>query len=109
MKRGRPIKSDIRNNMIEILFFLGKGYGYQISKIYQKVFPHCTKEVIYYHLKKGVDLGEFELKEVKKETGNYSWGSIVEKTYYALGPNAKPKGNERIKKEIDKFRSTFSD
>ena len=67
MNRGRPVFSEIRQNIIEILFYLGKGYGYQVSKIYQKIFPACTREVIYYHLKKGVDLGEIKIKEVKND------------------------------------------
>lgn len=100
MKRGRPVSSEIRQNIIEILSNIGKGYGYQISKLYQQIFPHCTREVIYYHLKKGVDLEEIEIKEVKKEKGEYSWGSDVTKTYYALGKNAKPKGDDRVKSEI---------
>ncbi|MFT4303018.1 MAG: hypothetical protein ACMXYG_00495 [Candidatus Woesearchaeota archaeon] len=103
MKRGRPIFSEIRQNIIEILFYMQKGYGYQISKIYKQIFPSCTREVIYYHLKKGVDLGEIEIKEVKREQGDYSWGDNVQKTYYCLGPNATPKGSERVKKEIEKL------
>jgi len=103
MKRGRPIFSEIRQNIVDILFYLEKGYGYQISKIYQKLFPSCTREVIYYHLKKGVDLGEISIKEVKKEHGDFSWGSDVTKTYYALGPNAKPKGSDRVKVEIERL------
>ncbi len=102
MNRGRPVFSEIRQNIIEILFYLGKGYGYQVSKIYQKIFPACTREVIYYHLKKGVDLGEIIIKEVKKEHGDYSWGQDVTKTYYSIGPNAKPKGSDRVKNEIEK-------
>lgn len=104
MKRGRPIFSEIRQNIIEILSYLGSGYGYQISKIYQQVFPTCTREVIYYHLKKGVELDEMKISEVKKEKGEYSWGEVVTKTYYALGPNAAPKGSERVKKEVEKIK-----
>ena len=105
MKRGRPVKSEIRQNIIEILHFLGKGYGYQIAKIYRQIFPACTREVIYYHLKKGVKLGEIEVNEVKKEKGEYSWGEVVEKIYYSLGPNAKALGMDRVKDEITKIKN----
>ena len=96
--RGRPVKSEIRQNVIEILNVIGSDYGYKIHKYYNELFPSCTRENIYYNLRKGVKLGEFELAEVKQEKGAYSWGTVVEKKYYALGPNAKPVGNERVKK-----------
>lgn len=88
-KRGRPVKSIIRQNMTEVLFYLKKAYGYQIHKHYNKIFDPVTRESVYYNLKKGLSLGEFELIEVKQEKGNYSWGTAVEKRYYILGPNAK--------------------
>ncbi|MFT4297644.1 MAG: hypothetical protein ACMXX5_00450 [Candidatus Woesearchaeota archaeon] len=103
MRRGRPVQSDIRQNIIDILMYIESGYGYQISKIYQKIFPSCTREVIYYHLKKGVTLGEIAIKEIKEEKGDYSWGDNVKKTYYCIGPDGKPKGNERIKAAISKL------
>ena len=32
MARGRPVKSLIRQNVVEILYIMGKGYGYDIYK-----------------------------------------------------------------------------
>jgi len=96
MKRGRPTASAIRQNVIEILNVMGKGYGYEIHKVYKQIFPSCTREVVYYHLKKGVQLGEFVVGEVRQEKGDYSWGTVVQKTYYKLGPNAKPKSDSRV-------------
>ena len=52
--RGRPVKSAIRQNIIEILNFIKRGYGYEIYKI------------------------------------------------YVLGPNAKPKGDPRVKEALNK-------
>ena len=101
-KRGRPVKSEIRQNIIEILFYLKKAYGYDMYKIYIKIFPKVTLRSIYYHLKKGVALGEFRIESVLKEKGDFSWGGEVEKTYYAIGENAKPAGNERVKEYMDK-------
>ena len=103
MKRGRPIHSEIRQNIMDLLFYLKKGYGYQISKIYLEIFPRCTRESIYYHLKKGVDLGQFIIHEVKNETGDFSWGTSAQKTYYSLGPSAQPRESERIKIAIAKY------
>lgn len=102
MKRGRPVKSQIRQNIIEILNITGKAYGYQIHKIYNDIYPQCTREVVYYNLRKGTVLGEFEIKEIKQEKGEYSWGSTVEKKYYVLGRNAKPKGDMRVKEYFEK-------
>ncbi len=105
MKRGRPTKSAIRQNIVDILFFMKKGYGYNIYKAYIAIFPKPTLRVIYYHLKKGAALGEFVVKEIKQEKGDYSWGANAEKIYYSLGPNAKPTGNLRAKKYFEKKKN----
>jgi len=101
MPRGRPVKSEIRQRIAEILYFVGSMYGYKVHKIYCQIFPKCTREVVYYHLRKGVKLKEFEIKEVKLEKGNFSWGSTVEKKYYGLGSGARVSGDEKVKKFFD--------
>ncbi|MFC1768708.1 hypothetical protein ACFLZX_02995 [Nanoarchaeota archaeon] len=100
MKRGRPVASEIRQHMVDILAVMKKGYGYEIFRVYKKIFPKVTSRVIYYHLRKGVETGEFKQTETVKSEGEYSWGSIVEKIYYELGPNAKPSGDERVKEAL---------
>ena len=105
MPRGRPIKSEIRQNIIEILFFMKKGYGYDIYKAYTAVFPKVTMRSIYYHLKKGTDLGEFKVEKIEKEKGDYSWGGEAEKIYYALGDKAKPVGKDNVKEYFDKKKT----
>lgn len=102
--RGRPVKSEIRKNIIEILNVIGSAYGYKIHKFYNELFPPCTRENIYYNLRKGVKLGEFELAEVKQEKGEYSWGTVVEKKYYKLGPNARPRGDPRVKEFFETLK-----
>ncbi len=102
--RGRPVKSEIRQNMIEILNVVGSTYGYKIHKFYNELFPSCTRENIYYNLRKGVKLGEFEIAEIKQEKGAYSWGTVVEKKYYKLGPNAHPRGDPRVKEFFEKLK-----
>jgi len=101
MKKGRPIKSEIRQNIVEILSHIQKAYGYEIYKVYVSIFPKVTLRSIYYHLKKGLDLGEFRINKVEKEKGEYSWGTEAEKIYYSLGDNAKPSGNDRVKEYVD--------
>jgi hypothetical protein len=96
-RRGRPVGSAIRQNIIEILHFLGKGYGYQVCKIYNEVFPTVTQRVIYYHLRKGVQTKEIAINQIKEEKGDFSWGNLVEKVYYELGDAAEPVGEERVK------------
>ncbi len=103
MKRGRPVGSTIRQNIVEILFHLGNGYGYQISKIYNTVFPKVTQRSIYYHLRRGILTQEIELHKIEQEQGDFSWGSSVEKIYYSLGKNAAPKGEERVKGVMQEF------
>ena len=98
MPRGRPPKSRIRQNLIELVSAMGKGYGYEIYKNYRELFPKAAQRSIYYHLKKGTQLGEFELHGVVTSQGQYSWGRVSEKVIYKLGPNGMPKGDERVRK-----------
>ncbi|MBI4017261.1 MAG: hypothetical protein HY363_06235 [Candidatus Aenigmarchaeota archaeon] len=100
MPRGRPTRSIIRQNIVNILAVIGKAYGYQIHKLYIRLYAPCTREVIYYHLKKGAQLGEFVLEEIKQEKGEYSWGTSVEKNYYRIGPNAKPKIDLKLQEHV---------
>jgi len=100
--RGRPSKSEIRQNIVDILYFLKKGYGYDIYKIYITIFPKITMRSIYYHLKQGLKLEEFKIEKIEKEKGDYSWGSEAEKIYYSLAENANPRINERIKGYLEK-------
>ena len=109
-KRGRPTRSQIRENLAEILYFKGKAFGYELAKLYNQIFPKCTSRVIYYHLKKGEQLGEFKVHKVISEEGNFSWGSTVERIYYELDDKSKPQINDEVKKFFDeqKKSSTFS-
>lgn len=104
MKCGRPVRSQIRQNIIEILYYLGKGYGYQISKIYNEIFPEVTQRSIYYHLKIGVITNEIIMHKIEQEKGDFSWGTIVEKKYYLLGKNAKPQGNRKVKEFLQQWK-----
>lgn len=101
MPKGRPIKSEIRENIIEILFLMKQGYGYEIYKVYVEIFPKVTMRSIYYHLKKGTALEEFKVEKIQKEKGDYSWGGEAEKIYYALGPKAKPTSNNKVREYFE--------
>ena len=102
MAKGRPLRSEIRQNIVEILYFMKEGYGYEIYKAYIVIFPKITMRSIYYHLKKGVDLHEFKVSKIEREKGDYSWGGEAEKIYYGLGSAAKPVVNEKVKEYFDK-------
>ncbi len=104
MVKGRPIKSKIRQNIVEILHYLEEGYGYQIAKIYNEVFPVVTQRSIYYNLQKGLLTKEISVNKIEEEKGDFSWGSIVEKKYYALGENAEPKGEKRVKEYLKSWK-----
>jgi len=105
MKRGRPVRSEIRQRLIEILSVMGQTYGYQLHKAYVDIFGKITREVVYYHLRKGITLGEFVIAEIKQEKGAYSWGGIVEKKYYKVGPKASPKGDPQIRAYFEKKKA----
>lgn len=101
MPRGRPAGSSIRQNIVELLFYLPKGYGYQISKLYNRLFPQVSQRSIYYHLRKGVLTQELIIHAIEQEQGDFSWGKTAEKIYYTLGSTAAPRGNERVKKFLE--------
>lgn len=105
-QRGRPSHSIIRDNVVEILYFMGEGYGYEIYKAYKQIFPPVTLRVIYYHLKKGQEKGIFKVSKIKKTTGDYSWGGESEKIYYALDEQAKPQIKEEVKKFFEKKKKS---
>jgi len=94
--RGRPTKSVIRQNIIEIINVKKRVYGYELYNYYVDIFPKVHIRSIYYHLKKGTALKEIDIKEIKEEAGNYSWGDKAKKVYYALGPEARPKNSKRV-------------
>ncbi len=100
--RGRPIHSEIRQRIIEILAVTGPAYGYRIHKLYNEIFTPCTRENIYYNLKKGVQLGEISIEAVRQEKGTYSWGPMVTKTYYKIGPKSRPQGHPAVRDFIKK-------
>lgn len=102
MKQGRPLGSQVRQNIIEILYFMKEGCGYDIYRHYVALFPKVTLRLIYYHLKKGSDIGVFRIDKMGAERGDYSWGSEAEKIYYTLGEEARPVLNPRIKEHFEK-------
>jgi len=102
MQRGRPTKSQVRQNLIEILFFKKKATGYELGKLHNQIFSNCTSRLVYYHLKKGEALKEFKITHIVKEQGNFSWGTTAEKIYYELGENASPMMDSRVKEWMEK-------
>ncbi len=86
--RGRPKKSRIRERITAIVNKRGITYGYEIYKLYKEVYGDITSRIIYYNLKKGVELGELNIINIKRELGAYSWGDESERVYYAIGPYA---------------------
>ena len=96
-KRGRLPGSQIRDNMVEILAVVNPIHGYDIYKHYKKKYGPASLRSIYYHLKKGTELGVFESKGIQRVEVNFSWGSGVERKVFALGPAAKPHGTFSVK------------
>lgn len=102
-KRGRTAGSVIRDNLIEILYYLKEGYAYELYRAYKKVFGPVNIRSVYYNLSKGKDLGVFEIKEIKKVEGDFSWGSTAERIIYKLSSSANPKGEEVVKNALKEF------
>jgi len=98
--RGRPVKSVIRDRMQQIVDVLGSAYGYEIYKIYKEVFEPVDVRSMYYHLKKGVALGEFKMAGTKSVQGPFTWGRESTHIYYVLGDAASHKGNAELKSKV---------
>ena len=88
-RRGRPIGSATRQNIVNILSVLGSATGYDIFKIYRHIYGKITVRSIYYNLHTGVLLDLFSMSDVREEQGSFSWGPKAEKKYYTLTPKAK--------------------
>lgn len=88
--RGRPVGSLVRQNIVEIINSTGPLHGYDIYKLYCERFPEISLRLVYYHLKKGLETGEFKIAGLVNKEGNFSWGNKSENILYNLGPNAHP-------------------
>lgn len=97
--RGRPVRSEIRDNIAEILAVNGPSYGYDIFKVYSDYFFPCTRESVYYHLRKGVELGIFRIVRVSSVKGDFSWGDTAEKIFYEVIEPESVKSSGKVKKE----------
>lgn len=99
-KRGRKVGSLIRDRLVELLYYLDRGYGYDLYKYYTLIWGNVTLRSIYYHLKKGVELETFKVSKVEKAQGNYSWGIQADRIIYKLGPSASPKANKKVAEKL---------
>ena len=70
-KRGRPLKSVVRDRLKEMLYIAGSLTAYEAHKYYVQLFSKTSQRNIYYQLQKGVDIGMFKIYEVVEEKGNY--------------------------------------
>ena len=99
-RRGRAVGSAIRDNLIEILFHVRQAHAYALYQKYKKAFGPVNIRSVYYNLTKGKELGLFEVKEVQRVEGDFSWGSSAERIVYGLTDKAQPKGDPKIKEAL---------
>ena len=107
----RKTGSIIRDRIQKILSVAEKTYGYEIFKIYERVYGDVLLRSIYYNLNKGVEEDIFVPKEMAAVPGDFTWGFESSRIYYS---NKKPidldnkeyelilKAVKEIKKEIQK-------
>jgi hypothetical protein len=101
-KLGRKPKSQIRDDIVELLYFLKEAYGYDLYKKYCKVYDKkISMRSIYYHLNKGVELGVFNLKEVRDVKGEFSWGSGAKQVIFQLASGANPKALKEVEEKVN--------
>lgn len=103
MRRGRPLKSEVRNKIERILDACGSAYGYEIYKLYKEAYPKTSLRNIYYHLGRGTRAGIFVVLPALKTNGNFTWGSAVEHKNYVLGHNASEKADARATEAVKKL------
>ncbi|MFH1408933.1 MAG: hypothetical protein ABIH34_03425 [Nanoarchaeota archaeon] len=84
MPRGRPTRSQVRERIKAIISENKHAYGYDIYRKYTEKHGPVTMRLVYYHLKKGVALGEITVQKIEEEKGDYSWGDSAKKVYYKL-------------------------
>ena len=104
VSRGRPDYSPIRNNMVNLLYFMKEAYGYDIYKKYRRIFHKVGMRSIYYHLNKGLELGVFQVSRKERVEGDFSWGSGSERTFFKLGPSAKPSADPQINDALRRLK-----
>ncbi|MCX6709818.1 MAG: hypothetical protein NTV63_02580 [Candidatus Woesearchaeota archaeon] len=102
---GRPVKSEIRERIIDILYVIKEAYGYEIYQYYKNLFPKITMRSIYYNLEKGVALDEIEISRTEKTEGKYSWGNVSERNYYRLGKNAMANPDGELIRKISRLKT----
>lgn len=107
MPAGRPLKSIVRERLVEILYLGGKMTAYDAHKHYIALFGATTRRNVYYQLEKGAVLNLFSIKQVVEEKGDYSWGETTRKVYYVLGKAALPKLDKHVKKYFDSINAEF--
>ncbi|HIH31680.1 TPA: hypothetical protein HA235_03150 [Candidatus Woesearchaeota archaeon] len=83
-KQGRPIGSNVRNNILALLSKDGPMHGYELYQKYIEHYPPVTMRLIYYHLKKGVSIGDLKVHKIEKKKGSYSWGNEVQNIVYSV-------------------------
>lgn len=100
-KRGRAVGSVIRDNIVELLYHLGKAHAYSIYQKYKKIHGQVNIRSVYYNLNKGKDLGVFKIVGIEKVEGDFSWGPSAERILYGLSDQAKPKCDPKIKAALE--------
>lgn len=103
-KAGRPSISIVRNRLVEILFIVGEDTAYNLHKHYISIFSPVSQRNVYYQLQKGKYMDIFEIKEIKIEKGEYSWGETARKVYYKNAKQAKPHIDKLVIEYFEKLK-----
>jgi hypothetical protein len=88
---------------VNVLAVLGESHGYSLWKAYKAAYGEVSVRSIYYQLHAGLKTGETRISRVVKEEGDFTWGSSVEKTMYALGSSANPEVDPRVRQLLQAF------
>ncbi len=103
--------SIVRERIKKILAIAEKAYGYEIYKIYNRVYGDVLMRTIYYNLKKGVEERDFELIGILNVPGDFTWGFETNRIYYKNRENVALNLDEEtyIKKAIKDIKKEMKE
>lgn len=79
-------KSLVRERILQILYYVGYSYPYEIYKIYKSLYGKVCLRNVYYNIRKGIEAGDIKVLKVETVDGNFTWGDKTKRIYLIPNP-----------------------